>query len=487
MSLLRVDARFVLPHVPRRTVVLGVNGGWAKGLAEAGLPVGVDPPRGASPELAVASVERAADAVRSGAEMVLVEGRGGRKALAGSFPVVRRFLPVPSLDAPHVLVALEHRRASVYALEHWSLTDSWRKRLRNRLAGELLARGRLPEVRPVTTLGLRRDEAPFFVRAGEPLGVPQGAEWFLTFGGGDVLSRGVFHLFAPGSTVPSWVLKFGRVAGYRTPFDRDERGLGLAREAGGVIASHAPRLLGRMELEGLHASLETAAPGARLTHVLLGSASRPAKLQAVEQVAAWLIDVGRQTLASPERLDAERARLVEDVLPAWSDRGLGTELLDGIPAVPAVLQHNDVGTWNVVRRADGFTVVDWESARRYGFPLWDLVYFLTDALQHSDGMHTSPSARDAHNLRLFRGELPSSELLFRWVRRAAEAFAVPPDAVGPLVTLCWLHHGLSHVPRGDDVSRHAPEAPAPGLSDAARIARLWLDELGPAWDAWRRI
>ena len=59
--------------------------------------------------------------------------------------------------------------------------------------------------------------------------------------------------------------------------------------------------------------------------------------------------------------------------------------------------------------------------------------------------------------------------------------AIPAEAVGPLATLCWLHHGLSHVRRGERLGAEAQIPPA------ERIAPIWLDDplLGPAWDRWR--
>ena len=95
----------------------------------------------------------------------------------------------------------------------------------------------------------------------------------MTLGSADALTRGVFHLFPPGAVDPSWVLKFARVPGYSDPFDRDERGLTIARDGGETVARHAPHLLGRLEAAGLSATVETAAVGARLTYLLQGRAA----------------------------------------------------------------------------------------------------------------------------------------------------------------------------------------------------------------------
>ena len=131
--------------------------------------------------------------------------------------------------------------------------------------------------------------------------------------------------------------------------------------------------------------------------------------------------------------------------------------------LPAVLQHNDLGTWNTVWAAPGeFTVLDWESARADGLPLWDLLYFAVDALGLLDGARTAEQ-RAEHAIRLLRGELPASDTLFDTIRRYVARLAIPAEAVGPLATLCWLHHGLSHVRRGETAGRRSP-GPAGGAN-----------------------
>ena len=93
------------------------------------------------------------------------------------------------------------------------------------------------------------------------LGVLGDGGWFFTPGRSDVLSRNAFHVFAtPVATRPAWTVKFSRIPGRPEAFDRDQRGLELARLAGERVPSHAPRLLGRLEMDGLHASVETVRP-----------------------------------------------------------------------------------------------------------------------------------------------------------------------------------------------------------------------------------
>jgi len=71
------------------------------------------------------------------------------------------------------------------------------------------------------------------------------------------------------------------------------------------------------------------------------------------------------------------------------------------------------------------------------------------------------------------------------VTEAVRALALPPDAVGAIVTLCWLHYA-ELTPRL--LLEHGPANSRPPPYLVERAVRLWLDTpgLGPGWDLWRR-
>jgi hypothetical protein len=191
-----------------------------------------------------------------------------------------------------------------------------------------------------------------------------------------------------------------------------------------------------------------------------------------------------------DHLQPERERLARDVLPAWVPKGAPSTLVSALPSVRPVLQHNDLGCWNILANADTFTVVDWESARRASLPLWDLVYFLADACSAMAGP-ADAAAKQQAVLDVLRGRLPSSAQLFEWVARGAESAGVAPAAVGPIVTLGWLHHGLSSQPRAAAGRAHAGDAAAIApVGPLERVAEYWLrdPDLGVDWAAfaaWR--
>ena len=483
MSLRRVDPRFCLPDAPRSALVLGGLDGWAEGLAQAGVEVREDGPA----DVVVAPAAAAGRATAVAARSIILEGRGGGRLLRAAGIVPHSFLVRPRADAPELLLPRSESRPAAYAIRHWSASYTHRKRLRNRAAAALVARRSLPDIEPVVAIGTREnDRPPWMVAAAQPLGVPGSARYFLSCGQGDVLSRNVFHLFRPGEAAPSWALKFARVAGYEEPFARDEAGLALVASAGGSAARCAPQLIGRYSVDGVGASVETAAVGEKLRATLLAPGSASRKLQHVHRVAEWLLAVARETAVAQEALAPELERLRREVVPMWRQAGVEDTLVSGLPRLPAVLQHNDMGCWNVIAGGDGFTVVDWESARGRGLPLWDLTYFLVDALVTIGGLLTSREETE-RSLRLLRGDLPESPALFGYVARMADDLVIPHSAVGPIVTLGWLDHGLSHRRRTSTIDRAGEGWSHGEPGPLGRLAEGWLADpaLGVEWRAWR--
>jgi hypothetical protein len=436
--------------------------------------------RSAKPDLVVAPSGLIDDAIASGAEMLIIEGGDVRKALNASGFHARRYVPLPNADEPQLFVPLGSTVAR-YALR--SRMTAWKrwKRVRNLIAGECLSRGLLPPMHPLVTVAAREPGHPFLVTEATTLGVPSNADWILICGEGDILARATFLIFQRGRSVPGWALKFKRLRGADERVEIERRGLQLARNGGETVAGHVPRFFGRIEHAGFVASLESAAEGQLLNDYLLSTVSKRSKLKVIDYVVSWLVEIARTTSASPDFLEPERARLLRDVVPYWSDLGASADLVQELPPLRAVCQHNDLGTWNILVQSSNFTVLDWEAARSHGLPVWDALYFLSDAIAHLDGA-CGPAARAAHFTRLFLGELKSSELLATWLARVLETSGVPAEALGGLATLCWLHHALADRTRRQQAGLYNPSSDDPSWVAAER-ARVWLTApgLGPHW------
>ncbi len=160
----------------------------------------------------------------------------------------------------------------------------------------------------------------------------------------------------------------------------------------------------------------------------------------------WLRDLAVATRTSPDSLASKRIRLSAVVGPAWANRSTIAAALAAVQHVPGVLAHNDLGTWNVVvDRRGGFGVVDWESSRQPGMPCGTWPISWPTPLPWSNSARQAIGQQDI--LRLFRGESLYSAALFRHLRDATADLGIEPQAVGPLITFGWLHHGLSTAQR----------------------------------------
>jgi hypothetical protein len=458
--------------------VIGGLPGWAEALAAAGVEVGPQ----AGPDLAVAPAPRAADAVAAGAPMVLLEGYHPRAArtLRRAGLVVRRYRALPSLARTELLLPQGRGVAPRYALmQRFAGSRGW-KRAAGRLYRALLSVGVAPPSRELVTIGLQ-DLAPprLIAAAAEKMEVDPSGQWFLTLGPDHVRSRGAFRVFPAGARAPAWVVKLGRVAAARERFDKDERGAEIARRVGAVAAGRAPRLIGRLEVDGLPASVETAAVGEPLGAYLAGRRSQAEKLAMIDLIADWVLTIA----ATPPREMppvAELRYLEHDVLPHWTNRGAPHDLIARVGHVPGAYVHGDLYVANVVVHQGGFTAVDWEDAQPDGLALSDLLDFLTGALIVA-GRSADLGIAEAQ-ARLLRGDSDLSGILFKWFRRAAGDLALEADEVAALVTLRILDvatawRGYASLSEGPPVETLPHE----------RLAELWLSDpaLGPNWDRWR--
>jgi hypothetical protein len=413
--------------------------------------------------------------------MVVLEGYrpGAVRTLRRGGLVVRRYLAVPSLDRTDLLLPLGRGAASGYALRQRAAGARPWRRGAARLYRTLLSAGVVPPARSLVTVGLSDAAPPRLVAAAADLGVDAAGEWFLTLGPHHVRSRSTFRVFPAGGRTPAWVVKFGRLPAAAERFDLDRRGFEVATRIGAVQSGRAPRPMGRLEVDGLPASVETAAVGELLTTFLAGPRPRAAKLATVDAIAEWILSVA----AMPPRdapPEAELRYLEEDVLPHWTSRGAPADLVARVEAVPGAHVHGDLWVDNLVVRPDGFTAIDWENAQPDGLALSDLLDFLSGALfvlERREGLGEAET-----KARLLRGESDLSGVLFGWLRRAAQTLELTPQAVATLVTLRILD--VASAWRRYDAMG---EAPAAETLPQERLAEVWLSDpaLGPDWDRWR--
>jgi hypothetical protein len=473
----RADAVFALPALPRRVHVLGQEG-WREQLSRRGFETAEQA------DVVVVADSECAAALALNPKTVLVDGdpkaavRLGRAGYEST-----KLFSLPVEGSPVVFSVLSAKRAARYAATRGIVhPERWRA-ARNSAVGLALRAGLPLPFKRLITIAARALDPPALLQAATDFGVDPCAEWVMQVSPGSIARRNAFLLFERGSAVPSLALKFARVRGMTASFDREDAGLKVVDRAGGEVRSHVPSRLGRFEVEGFHASLETAAVGERLSTYLRRPDRRRDRLAVVDRVFQWLIRVAGDTAQPSGSLEAERAWLVAEVLPRWGER-LVPNVAEDLAHVPGTFQHHDLGEENIVVRRGEFRVLDVEWAQWPGLPLGDLVYFATHALRILDGV---PDERRAdHFLDLFAGRTQDSPLLFHHVRELVHTLGLPEASVGRLVTLTWV--------RRAEFSRRerlrSEQLIGRPLDPAAEelLADRWVSapELGPGWSAWRR-
>jgi hypothetical protein len=415
--------------------------------------------------------------------MTLLDGRPRAAFSERGTLGVRRYLPVLTRSGAIVVADLSHGRAAERALAVGTHAASVSAAVKRGLARTVVRLRLLPPVVPIYTVQSRSSTTPALVReAARRLGIEVDG-WFLLIEPGPDHKRLVFFLLT-GSGDPQLVVKFSRLLDDASKGQREIRGLEAARAAGTAVVAHAPKVLAEFELSRHHATVQTAATGAALARTVAGRGSREEKLSQLEAVVDWLREIGRSTAH-------RRGPLADDVRDTIASGSSGSDadrLTRVASAAPAVFQHGDLADGNVITDGDSFVVVDWELARPDGFPLWDLVYLVVCALPSVDGAFGNDAARreDEHVRylnELFRGRAPSSAVFLRWLRAAADASGLDPEAVPEIMTLCLLWYSTLQ-------SRlHALGLlPSPsGWAPLQRFTAEWLaaPELGMPWPLWR--
>ena len=333
-------------------------------------------------------------------------------------------------DRPALLVPRDGGNVLSYALSAWSAPRTRPRVLRRYVIARLPRLALWLAGWPVVTIATHDASPPYVVAAALQLLEPESSvDWLLVCGQSDDLGRAAFLLFPQGEPRPHWIVKFVRVPSYPEPIDRDERAL-----------QPWPKPVARLPLTRRASSAGSKRAGwpPRSRPPRWDVACRPfwAPPAPVRRRrgswARWRTGlsalVSRRVMTAPGRSWSDSATRSSPPGPP-----LPTTCYT-VSGLPAVLQHNDLGPWNIISEGGSeFIAVDWESANPSGLPLWDLWYFLAHALRLVDG---EDAADDIAFSRLFRGEAASSPELFRWTRTAVEALDIPPDAVGRLATLC---------------------------------------------------
>jgi hypothetical protein len=330
-------------------------------------------------------------------------------------------------------------------------------------AARRLARGRLARLgwrraTLVTSDGLVDPGAPpawLLAMAGAEGVDLEGMRWALSAAGRYRSRKVLVFLFDPGADAPRFVVKLPRHPEEGGRLEREAAALAAVAGAGLPDAVDVPRLAfsGVVGRERLPVLGQVALPGAPLRSRLAGGPEDPVRTTLLQ----WVTELGTATAAPAApgevaaRLEPLLERFVRTGRPSDEERSVlrdAVAALAAAPGLPLVLEHGDLGVWNVLVRLDGKpAVLDWEAAERRGMPLWDLLYLLRSFAASTSG---GGSDRSRAVVDLLEGRPPQGDVLAGVVGRYASALRLDPAVLVPLLLTCWMHRAQKEASRRED-------------------------------------
>jgi hypothetical protein len=154
--------------------------------------------------------------------------------------------------------------------------------------------------------------------------------------------------------------------------------------------------------------------------------------------------------------------------------GAAVATLAEAPLVPLVLEHGDLGVWNVLVAADQRPIVlDWEAGVERGMPLWDLLYLLRS---YAASSARGGPARAAAVVDLLDGRPPFGEMFRTAVSGWVAAVRLDPELVHPLLLTCWAHRALKEASRREEGPYRRLVRHCVSRSDALRAGIAGADD-----------
>ena len=171
-----------------------------------------------------------------------------------------------------------------------------------------------------------------------------------------------------------------------------------------------------------------------------------ADCQYAKRAVDWLIDLSTHTVVSQPPIDMADSfqQLVDRFSEIYKPNRDHQEYLNGLVKrirdnpPPAVFQHGDPGTWNLlVTGEDKVAFLDWENATQHGVPIWDLLYFLRAycvATGQKSGNHGVLPAVEHYMIE----QSPLSPFIIDAFERYCQRVELRAELVEPLFFLCWV-------------------------------------------------
>lgn len=252
----------------------------------------------------------------------------------------------------------------------------------------------------------------------------------------------LYFLFQPMSSKPVYIIKMVRDAVFNTRLEREHSGLLLLQERKLMPAGTLPEIVFFGHHRNLAVVGETVIEGEPFEARSSFDATCPYGKTAID----WLIDLSASTVVEQPPVDLAGAfqQLLDRFCEIYTPSPEHQVYLNGLVArlrqtpPPAVFQHGDPGSWNLLVTAENqVAFLDWENAIEHGVPLWDLFYFLRSycvaAGQKSGNFGVLPAIEH-----FMLEQSPLSGFIVDALERYCRRVELDTKLVEPLFFMCWI-------------------------------------------------
>lgn len=252
----------------------------------------------------------------------------------------------------------------------------------------------------------------------------------------------LYFLFEPLAAKPVYIIKMVRDTVFNTRLDRELNGLLLLQQRKLMPAGTLPEIV----FSGYHHDLAIVGETVIEGDAFETRSKFNAECQYAQTAIDWLVELSARTvvLEPPVNMATSFQQLVDRFAEIYKPSREHQDYLNGLVArirenpPPAVFQHGDPGTWNLlVTVEDKVAFLDWENATEHGVPIWDLLYFLRAycvAAGQKSGNHGVLPAVEHYLI----DHSPLSDFIVDALQRYCQRVGLDVSHVEPLFLMCWV-------------------------------------------------
>jgi thiamine kinase-like enzyme len=191
----------------------------------------------------------------------------------------------------------------------------------------------------------------------------------------------ILYIFADNNSEPKYIVRMSRLAKFSQTLNNEVNTLRHIQTNFKNIKS-TPKLLFSKKINGHYYMAETYIKGKTLNKILTNNNFRELSMKTTE----LLVDLHNSTKEQVSHDQKDKlikpivAKFITSYGPVLTPYLVKktTELMNDIELTHTVCTHGDFSQWNIIEKPDGeLAVIDWEYSIIDGFPVVDLIYFLS--------------------------------------------------------------------------------------------------------------